>query len=293
MLSLTNEALRLIAREYTREAGVRNLEREIGTICRKVATAVARGSAEGDRVTRANLHRFLGPPRFRFGAAEKEDEIGVATGLVYTEMGGDVIAVEATLMRGEGKLALTGQLGDVMKESAQAALSYVRSRARRFGADEEFYQRTDVHIHVPAGAVPKDGPSAGITMATALASAVSGQPVRRDVAMTGEITLRGRVLPVGGVKEKILAAHRAGLKTVILPKENDKDLYEIPANVRKQVRFVSVDHMDQVLTAALLARSEQAAMSPPAVASPLGPFLPPVPPAPAQQERRPPGTQVS
>ncbi len=287
-VTFTDEALRLIAREYTREAGVRNLEREIGTICRKVATQVARGVATGERITRANLHKFLGPPKFRFGSAEKEDEIGVATGLVYTEMGGDVIAVEATLMRGEGKLSLTGQLGDVMKESAQAALSYVRSRARRLGAEEEFYQKTDVHIHVPAGAVPKDGPSAGITIATAMASAVTGRPVRRDIAMTGEITLRGRVLPIGGLKEKVLAAHRAGLRTVVLPKENEKDLTEIPSNVRKHMRLVLVAHMDEVLKEALLARREQEVPPPAPIAAPTPPFIPPLPPVPVQPERRPP-----
>ncbi len=287
-VTFTSEALRLIAREYTREAGVRNLEREISTIYRKVATEVARGRAAGDRITRANLHKFLGPPKFRFGAAEKQDEVGVATGLVYTEMGGDVIAVEATLMRGEGKLSLTGQLGDVMKESAQAAMSYVRARARRFGVDEEFYQRTDVHIHVPAGAVPKDGPSAGITMATALASAVTGRPVRRDVAMTGEITLRGRVLPIGGLKEKVLAAHRAGLRTVILPEENEKDLQEIPANVRKQMRLLMVSHVDEVLKEALLPRREAEVVTPAPVSGPTPAFVPQVTTVPpVQPERRP------
>jgi ATP-dependent Lon protease len=285
----TAEALRLIAREYTREAGVRNLEREMGTICRKVATEVARGKMVGERITRANLHKFLGPPKFRFGAAEKEDEIGVSTGLVYTEMGGDVIGVEATLMPGDGKLSLTGQLGDVMKESAQAALSYVRSRGQRFGADRDFYKKTDIHIHVPAGAVPKDGPSAGITRATAVASAVSGRPVRRDVAMTGEITLRGRVLPIGGLKEKVLAAHRAGLRTVILPKENEKDLQEIPANVRKQMKLVLVSHMDEVLSEALRpVREQEVAASPAPIAASTPPFVPPIPPVPVQPERRPP-----
>ncbi|MDR7490124.1 MAG: endopeptidase La [Armatimonadota bacterium] len=257
-VQFTEEALRRIVREYTREAGVRNLEREIGTICRKVATEVARGSTRQVRVTVATLHKFLGPPRFRFGSLEKEDEVGVATGLVYTEMGGDVTSVEATLMPGEGKLILTGQLGEVMKESGQAALSYVRSRARRLGLPEDFYRKLDVHIHVPAGAQPKEGPSAGITMATALASALTGRPVRRDVAMTGEITLRGRVLPIGGVKEKVLAAHRAGIRTVILPKENEKDLHEIPANVRRALRIVLVDHMDQVLAEAFAPAPAQA-----------------------------------
>jgi ATP-dependent Lon protease len=250
-VTFTEEALRHIIREYTREAGVRNLEREIATICRKVAREVAEGEATSVKVTTQNAHKFLGPTKFRYGIAEKEDEVGAATGLVYTEQGGDIITVEATLMRGEGKLSLTGQLGDVMKESAQAALSYIRSRARRLGVDDTFASRYDVHVHVPAGAVPKDGPSAGITMASALASALTGRPVRKDVAMTGEITLRGKVLPIGGVKEKVIAAHRAGIKTVILPKENEKDLHEIPANVRKKLRFVFVEHMDQVLEAAL------------------------------------------
>src|SRR5947199_401280 len=252
-VAMTGEALRHITREYTREAGVRNLEREIASVFRKVATETATGRATAAKVTAALLHRFLGPPRFRYGLAEQVGEVGTATGLIYSEMGGDVISVEATLMRGEGKLALTGQLGDVLKESGEAAVSYIRSRARRRGIDEEWYQKYDVHIHIPAGAVPKDGPAAGITLATALASAVTGRPVHKDVAMTGEITLRGKVLPIGGVKEKVLAAHRAGIKTVILPKENEKDLEEIPQHVRKKLRFVLVEHMDQVLAEALLA----------------------------------------
>ncbi len=250
-VTYTEEALRLVIREYTREAGVRNLEREIATVCRKIAREVAEGEATSVKVTTQNVHKFLGPTKFHYGSAEKADEIGAATGLVYTEQGGDIVTVEATLLRGDGKLTLTGQLGDVMKESAQAALSYVRTRARRFGVDDTFATRHDVHIHVPAGAVPKDGPSAGITMATALASSLTGRPVHRDVAMTGEITLRGKVLPVGAVKEKVIAAHRAGMRTVILPKENEKDLHEIPGNVRKKLRFVFVDHMDQVLDEAL------------------------------------------
>ncbi len=245
------EALRRISREYTREAGVRNLEREIAAICRKVATEVATERAKSVRVTMQNLHKFLGPPKFRYGLVEKDDEVGIAMGLIYSEMGGDIVSVEATLMRGDGKLQLTGQLGDVLKESGQAALSYVRSRARRLNIDEEFYQKFDVHIHIPAGAVPKDGPSAGITLATALASAVSGRAVRKVVAMTGEITLRGKVLPIGGVKEKVLAAHRAGIKTVILPKDNEKDVQEIPSHVRRKLRFVFVEHMDEVLAEAL------------------------------------------
>jgi ATP-dependent Lon protease len=250
-ITFADEALRHIIREYTREAGVRNLEREIATICRKVAREVAEGDAASVKVTRNSLHKFLGPTKFRYGIAEKQDETGAATGLVYTEQGGDIITVEATLVPGEGKLLLTGQLGDVMKESAQAALSYIRARARRLGVDDTFTARYDVHVHVPAGAVPKDGPSAGITMATALASALTGRVVKADVAMTGEITLRGKVLSIGGVKEKVIAAHRAGIKTVIIPKENEKDLYEIPANVRKKLRFVFVEHMDEVLAEAM------------------------------------------
>ena len=277
------EALRRIAREYTREAGVRNLEREIGSICRKVATEVARGSTKLAKVTIGNLHKYLGPPRFRFGLAEKEDEVGVATGLVYTEMGGDVRGVEATLMPGDGDLTLTGQLGDVMKESAQAALSYVRSRARRLGLAEDFYQKMDVHIHVPAGAEPKDGPSAGITMATALASALTGRTVKKDVAMTGEITLRGRVLPIGGLKEKVLAAHRAGIRTVILPKDNDKDLAEIAENVRRRLRFVLVEHMDEVLAEALGPAKEQAIQ--PVTPVPAPAYLPPLPKQPEQRRQ--------
>ena len=251
-IAFTEEALRHVIREYTREAGVRNLEREIATICRKVAREVAEGGVTALKVTTQNVHKFLGPHKFHYGTAEKSDEVGAATGLVYTEQGGDIITVEATLLRGEGKVSLTGQLGEVMKESAQAALSYVRARARRLGVDDTFASRYDVHIHVPAGAVPKDGPSAGITMAVAIASALTGRPVRKDVAMTGEITLRGKVLPIGGVKEKVIAAHRSGVKVVILPKENEKDLHEIPANVRRKLRFVFVEEMDQVLEQALM-----------------------------------------
>jgi len=284
-VQFTDEALRRIAREYTREAGVRNMEREMGAICRKVATEVARGSEKPVKVTIGNLHKYLGPPRFRFGVAEKEDEVGASTGLVYTEMGGDIVSIEATLMPGDGELTLTGQLGDVMKESAQAALSYVRSRARRLGLAEDFYQRLDVHIHVPAVAVPKDGPSAGITMAVALASALTGRTVKRDVAMTGEITLRGRVLPIGGLKEKVLAAHRAGIRTVILPKENEKDLNEIPENVRRRLRFVLVEHMDEVLAESLGPAKEQVVQPTPAAPVPPAAYLPPRPPQPEPRKQ--------
>src|SRR5579864_6167932 len=250
-VTFTDESLRLVIRQYTREAGVRNLEREIATICRKIAREVAEGEATSVKVTIQNVHKFLGPTKYHYGSVGKIDEVGAATGLVYTEQGGDIITVEATLMRGDGKLTLTGQLGDVMKESAQAALSYIRARALALGADDTFTSRYDVHIHVPAGAVPKDGPSAGITIATAVASALTGRQVRKDVAMTGEITLRGNVLPIGGLKEKVIAAHRAGIKTVIVPKENEKDMVEIPGHVKKKLHFVLVEHMDEVLQEAL------------------------------------------
>jgi len=252
-LLIDEPALRKIIREYTREAGVRNLEREVATICRKTAKEVASGHDDPTSVAEEDVKKFLGPRRHHYGVAEEKDETGAATGLVYTELGGDIVSVEATLMKSrEGRLTLTGQLGDVMKESAMAALSYVRSRAQRLSFDPDFYQQTEIHIHVPAGAQPKDGPSAGITMATALASAVTRRPVRKELAMTGEITLRGKVLPVGGVKEKVLAAHRAGIRVVILPRENDRDLEEIPQNVREQLQFHFVDHTDEVLELALL-----------------------------------------
>jgi ATP-dependent Lon protease len=252
-LQFADEALLRIIREYTREAGVRSLEREIATVCRKVAKEVASDKTDLVSVGDGDVKTFLGPRRHHFGRGEEQDEIGAATGLVYTEFGGDIVAVEATLLKHhEIKLTLTGQLGDVMKESAMAAMSYVRSRARALDFDDEFFDRVEVHVHVPAGAVPKDGPSAGITMATALASAVTKRPVKKDVAMTGEITLRGKVLPVGGVKEKVLAAHRAGIKTVILPHENERDLEEIPQNVKDDLRFHFAEHMDQVLALALV-----------------------------------------
>ncbi|HOM70624.1 MAG TPA: endopeptidase La [Armatimonadota bacterium] len=252
-LVITEAALRRLIREYTREAGVRNLEREIATICRKVAKRVAEGSVESMTVDDEDVKTFLGTRKYHYGMAEEKDEVAAATGLVYTEFGGDIIQIEVGILKAtEGKLLLTGQLGDVMKESAQAALTYVRSKARALDIDEEFSHRTDIHIHVPAGAVPKDGPSAGITIATALASALTRRKVRKDVAMTGEITLRGRVLPIGGVKEKVLAAHRAGIKTVIMPKENEKDLEEIPENVLADLTIKLVEHADEVLAIALL-----------------------------------------
>jgi ATP-dependent Lon protease len=253
LLVIKEDALRHIIRHYTREAGVRNLEREIATICRKIAKEVAQGSVKRTTVNAKRVKEFLGQPKYHYGMAEQKDEIGTATGLVYTEFGGDIVSIEVGLMKSdEGKLFLTGQLGDVMKESAQAALSYVRSKAGVLNIPEDFSNHMDIHVHVPAGAVPKDGPSAGITMATALASALTKRPVRREVAMTGEITLRGKVLPIGGLKEKVLAAHRAGIRTIVIPKENLKDLEEIPDYVREELTFKPVEHMDEVLSIALL-----------------------------------------
>ncbi|MCC7106208.1 MAG: endopeptidase La [Chloroflexi bacterium] len=247
----SDAALRRLIRQYTREAGVRNLEREIGAICRKIARRVASGQKGPSAVAPSALESYLGPIRFHHTLAEERDEIGVATGVAWTPVGGDVMTVEVSLVEGKGNLSTTGQLGDVMKESAQAAWSYARSRARDLGLAEGFYEKLDVHIHVPAGAIPKDGPSAGITMATALISALTRVTACREVAMTGEITLRGRVLPVGGIREKVLAAHRAGIKTFILPEDNMKDLAEVPTDVKRQLNFVPVKTMDAVLPIAL------------------------------------------
>ncbi|MBE3586219.1 endopeptidase La [Desulfofundulus thermocisternus] len=256
MFSISEKALRRVIREYTRESGVRNLERQIAALCRKAARQIVTEEATKVRITVQNLEHYLGTPKYRYGAAEQEDQVGVATGLAWTEVGGDTLAIEVTIYRGTGRLTLTGKLGEVMKESAQASYSYVRSRASQLGIDEEIFDKRDIHIHVPEGAIPKDGPSAGITMACALASAFTGRKVRHDVAMTGEITLRGRVLPVGGIKEKVLAAHRAGITTVILPRDNRKELDEIPANVRNRMQFIEVEHMDEVLQVALLDKEE-------------------------------------
>ena len=256
-LTITEDALRKLIREYTREAGVRNLEREIAALCRKVARKVAGGQVGHVNIDADDLKEYLGKRRYHYGVMEEKDEIAAATGLVYTEVGGDIVTIEVSLLKGhEGRVQLTGQLGDVMKESAQTAFSFIRSRAVELGVDEDFYRRLDVHVHVPAGGVPKDGPSAGITLATAIASALTRRAVRKDVAMTGEITLRGRVLPVGGIKEKVLAAHRAGIREVILPSENDKDIEELPQNVRDDITFHLVDHMDAVLNMALLPAQE-------------------------------------
>jgi ATP-dependent Lon protease len=250
-IEISEEALRAIIRNYTREAGVRNLEREIAAICRKVAKDIAVGKRKSKKVREKDLHELLGPSKFRFEVLEEEDEVGVATGLAWTESGGDVLFVEAQVMPGDGQLILTGKLGDVMQESAKAALTYCRSVADRYGVEPEFFKKYDMHVHVPAGAIPKDGPSAGVTMATALMSSITKRKVRKDVGMTGEITLRGKVLPIGGLKEKVLAAHRSGVKTIILPEENRKYLEEIPDFIRKELKFVPVSHVEEVFKVAL------------------------------------------
>ncbi|CAM3748248.1 endopeptidase La [Mesobacillus zeae] len=250
-LQIRDDAFQMIIRYHTREAGVRSLERQLAAICRKTAKIIVSGSKKRVVVNENNLEEFLGKKKYRYGQAELQDQVGVATGLAYTTVGGDTLQIEVSLSPGKGKLVLTGKLGDVMKESAQAAFSYVRSKTKELGIDEDFHEKLDVHIHVPEGATPKDGPSAGITIATALVSALTGRPIHREVGMTGEITLRGRVLPIGGLKEKTLSAHRAGLKKIILPKDNEKDIDDIPESVRKELQFVTVSHVDEVLKHAL------------------------------------------
>ncbi len=250
-IEITDEAMTELVQAYTHEAGVRNLEREIANVMRKVARSVAEGRKRKTVIDVKKLNEYLGPPRYEYGELEAEDQTGAATGLVVTEVGGDIVAVEVTKMEGKEDFILTGQLGDVMRESARAALSWIRANADRLGIEREMFEKNTLHIHVPAGGIPKDGPSAGVTMATAMVSAFTGIPVRKDVAMTGEITLRGRVLPIGGLKSKILAAHLSGAKTVILPRKNEKDLRDIPEEIRKQTKLVLVDSMDQVLEAAL------------------------------------------
>jgi ATP-dependent Lon protease len=251
-IAIQDEAIQTIIQRYTREAGVRNLEREISSICRKVARkVVSEGKTFKEDITAEKVTEYLGVPRFRPTVAEEKNEVGIATGLAWTEVGGELLVSEATLMPGKGKLTLTGKLGDVMQESAQAALSYIRSKAPEFNLPEDFHSKIDIHVHVPEGAIPKDGPSAGITMATALASAVTKIPARRDVAMTGEITLRGKVLPIGGVKEKVLAAHRAGVTNIVLPRDNEKDLADIPKDVLDSLNVHLVSTMDEVLKLAL------------------------------------------
>lgn len=252
-LQFSKNAVLQIVRRYTRESGVRNLEREIASICRKIARKAAKKKGvKTFKITAQSVQKHLGPPRFRHGQIEEKDQVGIVTGLAWTQVGGELLWVETLIMPGKGNLIMTGKLGDVMKESAQAALSYVRSRTGQLAIDAEFYKKKDIHIHIPEGAIPKDGPSAGIAMCTSLVSTLTGRPVYRDIAMTGELTLRGRILPVGGLKEKILAAHRGGIKKVVIPKENQKDLKDIPATVSKQVEIVFAEHMDEVLPQALI-----------------------------------------
>ncbi len=257
-IQFSKNAILNIVRYYTREAGVRNLEREIAAICRKIAREIVKNKKDSKfRVTGKSIQKYLGPHRFRFGQVEDDDQIGLVTGLAWTQVGGELLNIETLVMPGKGKLMVTGKLGDVMKESAQAAVSYVRSRSDQLSLEPDFYDKYDIHIHVPEGAIPKDGPSAGIAMCTSLSSALTKRKVYRDIAMTGEITLRGRVLPIGGLKEKILAAHRGGIKKVIVPKENEKDLKDIPASVSKQLEVVLVEHMDEVLFHALARHEKQ------------------------------------
>lgn len=250
-LSITEDALRMIIRGYTREAGVRNLERKIAAVCRKTALRIVNGEAKSAKVTAKNLHKYLGKVIYLEDDVSLEAAAGICTGLAWTRVGGELLKVEVVACKGKGHLALTGQLGDVMKESAQAGYTYIRSRADELGLDKDFYETTDIHIHLPEGAIPKDGPSAGITMATAMISALTGRKVKKNLAMTGEITLSGRVLPVGGIKEKFLAAHRYGVKTIVMPAKNEQDLEELPANVRAKMHFIPVKHMDEVLKIAL------------------------------------------
>jgi ATP-dependent Lon protease len=251
-LAIAGPALQRLIREYTYEAGVRNLEREIGRVCRKVARLKAEGKRYPSQITPSLVEKYLGPPQFYNLEAERRDEIGVATAIAWTENGGEIMPVEVLLVEGKGGMQITGQIGNVMQESAQAAMSYLKSRAEDLEVNTEIFDNVDVHIHIPEGAIPKDGPSAGITIATALISAFSGRKVRKGVGMTGEITLRGRVLPVGGVREKVLAAHRSGIKTIILPRRNQKDLIDVPKRARAELDIIAVDHMDQVLEIALL-----------------------------------------
>ncbi|HAP93241.1 MAG TPA: endopeptidase La [Desulfotomaculum sp.] len=257
MLSISENTIRKIIREYTRESGVRNMERQLAAVCRKAAKQIVTRDVKKVRVTVQNLTQFLGTPRFHYGVAEKEDQVGTVVGLAWTEAGGDTLNIEVTLYKGSGHLTLTGKLGEVMKESAQAGYSYVRSRSAELGIDNDFFEKHDIHVHIPEGAIPKDGPSAGITMACALASALTGRKVRHDVAMTGEITLRGRILPVGGIKEKVLAAHRAGIRKILLPQDNKKDLDEVPNNIKSKLEFVYMENMDEVLEEALLEKENQ------------------------------------
>ena len=250
-LRINDEAILNIIRYYTREAGVRSMERQIAAICRRAAKQIVTDEKKRVIITAKTLEDILGKKKFRYGLAESENQIGVATGLAYTQVGGDTLQIEVSLSPGKGKLILTGKLGDVMKESAQTALSYVRSKTEEFGIDPLFHESCDIHIHVPEGAVPKEGPSAGITIVTALVSALTKRKIRREVGMTGEITLRGRVLPIGGVKEKTLSAHRAGLTTIILPSDNERDVEDVPDSVREELSFIFVSDVEEVLKIAL------------------------------------------
>ncbi len=263
-LEITDNSILHIVREYTREAGVRNLERNLAAICRKVAREVAKNPSDFKKVTikKSALSKYLGVSKYRFGQKEEEEQVGVTTGLAWTETGGALLQIEAAIMPGKGQLTITGKLGDVMQESVQAAMSYVRSRAHRFGLPWDFYQRVDIHVHVPEGAIPKDGPSAGITIATAIVSALLKIPVRNDVAMTGEITLRGRVLPIGGLKEKLLAARRAGVEHILIPEENERDLKEISDKIKNAVEIHPVKHMDEVLKQALVLDDPEGLLGP-------------------------------
>jgi ATP-dependent Lon protease len=254
--SVSDEALLEIVRTYTREAGVRNLEREIATLARKAVKEIVTSKTKKVVITKKNVEKFLGVPKFRFGETETEDMVGVVTGLAWTEVGGEILTIESVLLPGKGSIRQTGKLGDVMQESVQAAYSYIRSRSVQFGVKPPFFDKRDIHVHVPEGATPKDGPSAGIAMATSIVSAITSIPVRKDVAMTGEITLRGRVLPIGGLKEKLLAALRAGITTVFIPKDNEKDLTEIPENVKKGLTIIPVSHVDEVIARALVRKPE-------------------------------------
>ncbi|MEK4881773.1 MULTISPECIES: endopeptidase La [Paenibacillus] len=262
-LIIEDDSLLRIVREYTRESGVRNLEQQIAALCRKAAKQIVSEEKEKVIILPDDIKDYLGASKYRYGMAELEDQIGTVTGLAWTEVGGDTLLIEVTVVQGTGKLTLTGQLGDVMKESAQAAFSYTRSKAEELGLQPDFYEKIDIHIHIPEGAIPKDGPSAGITIATALISALTKRYVSKDVAMTGEITLRGRVLPIGGLKEKSLAAHRAGYKKILLPKDNERDLKDIPESVRNDVEFVPVSNMDQVLHHALVEHHNEISSEPP------------------------------
>lgn len=254
--SVSDDALMELVRTYTREAGVRNLEREIATLARKSVKEIVTSKTKKVTITKRNLEKFSGVSKFRYGETESEDMVGVVTGLAWTEVGGEILTIESVLLPGKGSIRQTGKLGDVMQESVQAAYSYIRSRATQFGIKPPFFDKRDIHVHVPEGATPKDGPSAGIAMATSIVSAITSIPIRRDIAMTGEITLRGRVLPIGGLKEKLLAALRAGITTVFIPKDNEKDLAEIPANVKKGLTIIPVSHVDEVISQALVRKPE-------------------------------------